>query len=54
MLPAAIYVGNLWSLSTAALLFEDVGPITALRRSWPLVRGNWWRVSGSCSSACCS
>jgi hypothetical protein len=46
MIPAAIYVGVSWSLSTCALLFEDVGPIAALRRSWALVHGSWWRVFG--------
>ena len=46
LIPAAIYVGVSWSLGTCALLFEDVGPITALRRSWALVHGSWWRVFG--------
>jgi len=46
LFPAAFYLGNAWSLSTAALLFEDVGPVKALRRSFGLVRGSWWRVLG--------
>ena len=46
LIPAAIYAGNAWSLSTPALLFEDTGPVTALKRSWSLVRGSWWRVLG--------
>jgi hypothetical protein len=46
LIPLGIYVGNCWSLSTPALLFEDAGPFTALRRSWALVRGSWWRVLG--------
>jgi hypothetical protein len=46
VIPAAIYVGNAWSLSTPALLFEDAGPVQALKRSWALVRGSWWRVLG--------
>ncbi len=45
-IPAAIYVGVSWSLGTCALLFEDVGPVKALRRSWALVHGSWWRVFG--------
>jgi hypothetical protein len=46
LIPAAIYVGVSWSLSTCALLFEDAGPVEALRRSWALVHGSWWRVLG--------
>jgi hypothetical protein len=46
LIPAAIYAANAWSLSTPALLFEDTGPVTALKRSWSLVRGSWWRVLG--------
>ena len=46
LIPAAIYLGICWSLSTAALLFEDVGPVRALKRSYGLVRGSWWRVLG--------
>jgi hypothetical protein len=46
LVPGAIYVANAWSLSTPALLFEDTGPIAALKRSWALVRGSWWRVLG--------
>ena len=46
LIPAAVYVGVLLSLSTAALLFEDVGPVRAMRRSFELVRGSWWRVLG--------
>ena len=45
-IPAAIYVANAWSLSTPALLFEDVGPVRALKRSFGLVKGSWWRVLG--------
>jgi hypothetical protein len=33
-------------LAPAALALEDVGPLTAIRRSSRLVRGSWWRVFG--------
>ena len=46
LIPLGIYAGNAWSLSTPALLFEDVGPVQALKRSWALVVGSWWRVLG--------
>jgi hypothetical protein len=29
-----------------ALLLENLSPIAALRRSWRLVRGSWWRLFG--------
>jgi hypothetical protein len=45
-IPAAIYVANAWTLSTPALLFEGVGPVQALKRSFGLVKGSWWRVLG--------
>ncbi|CAL9388296.1 hypothetical protein [Streptomyces sp. enrichment culture] len=34
------------SLAPAAAVFEGLGPVTALRRSARLVRGDWWRVFG--------
>jgi hypothetical protein len=45
-IPAAVYVANAWSLSTPALLFEDAAPAQALKRSYALVKGSWWRVLG--------
>src|SRR5262249_56585201 len=29
-----------------AVVLEGSGPVDALRRSWPLVRGSWWRIFG--------
>ena len=46
LIPAAFYFGVCWSLATPALLFEDTGPVRALKRSFGLVRGSWWRVLG--------
>lgn len=34
-------------LAFAVIVVERVGPVTALRRSWQLVRGRWWRVFGT-------
>jgi hypothetical protein len=31
-------------LSSPVASAEDVGPVTILRRSWALSRGNWWRL----------
>ncbi|MBV8084434.1 MAG: hypothetical protein JO247_06425, partial [Chloroflexi bacterium] len=42
----AAYVIYLWALSTPAIVLENAGPVSGLRRSAQLVRGNWFRVSG--------
>jgi hypothetical protein len=34
------------AVASPALVIEGLGPIAALRRSWHLVRGSWWRVLG--------
>jgi hypothetical protein len=34
------------AVSSPALVIEGLGPMAALRRSWRLVRGSWWRVLG--------
>jgi len=41
-----IYLAVRWSLSLAAMMAEDIGPIRGLGRSWNLVRGQWWRTLG--------
>jgi hypothetical protein len=33
-----------WALATPALVLEGLGPIQAIRRSFRLVRGAWWRT----------
>jgi hypothetical protein len=35
-----------WALATPVLLTEGAGPLAALRRSWRLVRHDYWRVWG--------
>jgi hypothetical protein len=41
-----LYISNRWSFALQAIAWEDAGVLEALRRSWDLVRGNWWRVFG--------
>ena len=38
------FIGVRWSLSVAAMMAEDIGPIRGLGRSWALVSGMWWRT----------
>lgn len=35
-----------WGVAPAALIVEEIGPLRSLRRSFNLVKGNWWRVFG--------
>jgi hypothetical protein len=43
---AAVYLAVRWSLTVAAMMAEDIGPIRGLGRSWNLVKGSWWRTLG--------
>lgn len=43
---AAVWLNIKWVMAPAALMLEGVGPFTALRRSWTLTTGNWWRTFG--------
>lgn len=43
---AAVWLNIKWVMAPAALMLEGVGPIAALRRSWTLTSGNWWRTFG--------
>ena len=45
-IPAAIWLGVVWSLSGPVLFIEKTGPVAALSRSWSLIRGAWWRTFG--------
>jgi hypothetical protein len=42
LLPAT-YLGVKLQLSLAAMFLDDIGPISAMRVSWKLTRGRWWR-----------
>ncbi|MFF2574747.1 hypothetical protein [Streptomyces goshikiensis] len=44
--PLAVWLGIRFSLAPAAVVMEGAAPVTALRRSAALVRGNWWRIFG--------
>jgi hypothetical protein len=41
----ALYAG-FWAVAAPALLLENLGVFASLRRSYGLVRGNFWRVIG--------
>lgn len=45
-IPVVIWVVIRWSVATPALFAEELGPARALRRSWQLVSGEWWRTLG--------
>lgn len=44
--PVLIWLALRWSVAIPAALAEAIGPIRALRRSWGLTRGSWWRLAG--------
>jgi len=41
-----IFVSVRLAMAVPAVVLEAIGPVTAMRRSWQLVRGSWWRVFG--------
>ncbi|MFJ3877788.1 hypothetical protein ACIPW5_10055 [Streptomyces sp. NPDC090077] len=45
-MPVAVWLATRFSLAPAAVVFEGLRPVAALRRSAQLVRGSWWRVAG--------
>lgn len=45
-IPLGFWIGVRLVISVPALLVEGIGPVRALRRSWDLVRGSWWRSFG--------
>jgi hypothetical protein len=44
IIPGA-YLWGMWQLWLVVLVVERCGPIEALRRSWQLMAGAWWRIS---------
>ena len=46
LLIGAVYVAIRLVVSAPALLIEDAGVTGAMRRSWTLVKDNWWRTFG--------
>lgn len=49
--PFAIYLSTRWSLSTPAILNENVGGSEGLKHSWNLTQGFFWRVFGTSFAA---
>ena len=43
LIPIAVWLIVRWSLTSQALIVEGLGARAALRRSFELVRGRWWR-----------
>jgi hypothetical protein len=41
-----IWISIRLTIALPAVVLEGVGPIDALKRSWQLVQGSWWRVFG--------
>ena len=39
------YLWGMWQLWLVALMVERLGPLDALRRSWHLMSGAWWRIT---------
>ncbi|MCC9173144.1 hypothetical protein [Arthrobacter sp. zg-Y179] len=46
VIAAAAWISVKLSLAPAALVFEGIGVFPAIRRSWRLTGGNWWRTFG--------
>ncbi len=44
--PLALWLWVKFSLAPSVVVFENQGPIAAMRRSSVLVRGDWWRIFG--------
>ena len=44
LIPLVMWILVSWSMAIPVLLLERAGPLTSLRRSRALVRGNWWRL----------
>ncbi|MDT0323227.1 DUF7544 domain-containing protein [Streptomyces millisiae] len=42
----AVWLWTQFSLAAPALMLERQGSLAAMRRSWKLVTGSWWRVFG--------
>jgi hypothetical protein len=42
----AVFFYIRWAFAVPAVVLENARPIQALKRSWRLVRGSWWRVFG--------
>jgi hypothetical protein len=41
-----VWISIRLTLAVPSVVLEGIGPVEALRRSWQLVQGSWWRVFG--------
>ena len=46
MICVGVFFAVRWSLTVAAMMAENIGPIRGLGRSWNLISGMWWRSFG--------
>jgi hypothetical protein len=44
LIPVVVWILVRWSMAIPVMVVEGGGPINAVRRSWSLVRGHWWRL----------
>lgn len=42
-----VFLWTMWSVTPAALMAEQKGPLAAMSRSWQLVKGRFWPVLGA-------
>ncbi len=42
----SVWFGIMWAVAIPALIAEDLGPWGALKRSWSLIQGSFWRTLG--------
>ena len=40
-----VFLWGMWQLWLVVMVIERTGPVTALQRSWQLMRGAWWRIT---------
>lgn len=45
-IPLLVFIIIVWIFFSHAVVVEQRGPVDALRRSWAIVMGSWWRVFG--------
>ncbi len=45
-IPVALYLGVAWVFTSEAIIIERKGPVESIKRSYQLIKGNWWRIFG--------
>ena len=46
-IPLLVFLMVIWIFSVHTVVIEQRGPVDALKRSWAIVHGSWWRVFGA-------